>query len=227
MDPCSAFDDGLGGFLPLSEADLPVRPAVARVRGHRPGADQPDGDGRGRLRGQADPARPLPPLAARRGRGAAGACAAGARRAPGDRDHPRPRRRRPSGRPRRMAALELATQGLAAAWPLGSSLRSLPRAVGAPRAARVVPRRPLPGPAPRRALPRDVPGQHRHPELHRPPGQRRPSRHHRGHPARQPAAADLRPGLPGAVRVRLRARRQRRRRLHPAAEGQGGRALPR
>ena len=81
--------------------------------------------------------------------------------------------------------------------------------------------------APRGALPPHVPGEHRHPELHGPPRPRRLPRDHRGDQARQPAAADLRPGLPGAVRVRLRPRRQRRRRLHPADEGQGGRAVPR
>ena len=122
QDALLVFDDGLGGFLPLSEADLLVRAAVFRVRGHRPGAVHADGDGRGRVRRQADRTCALPPLAARRRRRGTGARAAGARRAPvteitiG------------RGEPGHLAALddvalELATQGLAAAWPLGSSLR--------------------------------------------------------------------------------------------------------
>ena len=102
----------------------------------------------------------------------------------------------------------------------------LPRAVGESRSARV-----LPGGAvlraPGRALPRHVSGQHRHPELHRSHRSRRLSSGDRGHEARQPAAADLWPGLPRAVRIGVRSRRQQRRRVHPADEGQGGRALPR
>ena len=99
QDAVLVFDDGLGGFLPLSEADLSCEPLSLGVRGHRPGAVQPDGDGRGRVRRQADPARALSPLAARRRRSGAGARLAGARRAPGDRDHPRPRRARATSPP--------------------------------------------------------------------------------------------------------------------------------
>ena len=102
----------------------------------------------------------------------------------------------------------------------------LPRAVGASRPARV-----LPGGAvlraPGRAVSRHVSGQHRHPELHRSHRPWRLPGGDRGHQARQPAAADLWPGLPRAVRIGLRSRRQQRRRVHPADEGQGGRALPR
>ena len=215
------------GRLPAAVRGGPlVRSPVVRVRRHRPGAVQPDGDGRGRVRRQADRACALPSLAPRRRRGGrVGAPAAGARRAPDKRDHPRPRRARPSRRPRRGGA-RAHRPGAGGGLAARQLPAPLPRAVGAARAARVLPRGALPG-AQRGALPPHVSGQHRHPELHGPPRSRRLSRHDRGHPARQPAAADLRPGLPGAVRIRLRARRQQRRRLHPAAEAQGGRALPR
>ncbi|MCK7577580.1 MAG: hypothetical protein MZV65_18425 [Chromatiales bacterium] len=220
------FDDGLGGFLPLSAADLSCEPLSLASAGIVPApstlmvmaegvcvvkqtrralyrhwqlADGEEASVRGLL---ARAARLVAEITLGRG------------------ELP------PSRRARRRWRMELATQGLAAAWPLGSSLRyyreqwerhvrreSCPEGLCLERRAR--------------ALPRHLSGQHRHPELHGPPRPWRLSRHHRGHPARQPAAADLRPGLPGAVRICLRARRQRRRRLHPADEGQGGRALPR
>ena len=67
-DALLVFDDGMGGFLPLSASDLVMRPAVSRVGGRRPGAVHPHGHGGGRLRRQADRARGLPALAARRRR---------------------------------------------------------------------------------------------------------------------------------------------------------------
>ena len=202
-----------------------LRPADSRVRGNRPGAVHPHGCGRGHVRRQADRARALSTLAARRWRSGAGARVARARRASRNRDHPWPRRGRTSRRPGRSGprALHTGAGGGVAARQLPAPL---PRAVGAPRPAGVLPGGALPFAA-GGALPQHVSGQHRHSELHRPPGPRRLSLDHRGDPARQPAAADLRPGLPGAVRIRLRARRQQRGRLHPAAEGQGRRALPR
>ena len=128
QDAMLVFDDGLGGFLPLSQADLVVQSALAGVGGNYPGAVHPDGDGRQRLCRQADPPRALSPLATRRRR--------------------RPRRGEVASvrgllvRAARLVteltlgrgeaghlvaldevALELAAQGLAAAWPLGSSLR--------------------------------------------------------------------------------------------------------
>ena len=224
QDAVLVFDDGLGGFLPLSKADLSCDPLSFASAGIIPapsslmvmaeGVCVVKQTGRALYRhwqlaeGEAAPVRALLARAARLvteitlGRGDAAHLAA-----------------------LDEVALELATQGLAAAWPLGSSLRYYRAAVGKPCPARVLPRGALPG-AQCGALPPHVSGQHRHPELHGPPRSRRLSRHHRGHPARQPAAADLRPGLPGAVRIRLRARRQQRRGLHPAAEGQGGRTLP-
>ncbi len=83
QEPVLVFDDGLGGFLPLSEGGPIVRAAVSRVRGHPPGAVQPDGDGRGRVRCQADQTCALSLLAARRRRSGTGAGAAGAGGAPG------------------------------------------------------------------------------------------------------------------------------------------------
>ena len=56
-------------------------------------------------------------------------------------------------------ALELAAQGLAAAWSLGQLIALLSRSVGKPCPARVLSRRDLPG-APRGALPRYVSGKH-------------------------------------------------------------------
>ena len=97
--------------------------------------------------------------------------------------------------------------------------------MGKPCPPRVLPRGAVPA-TPRSAVPQHLPGEHRHPELHGPPRPRRLPRDDRGHPARQPAAAGLRPGLSGALRIGLRARRQGRRGVHPAAQGQGGRALP-
>ena len=84
QDPVLVFDDGLGGFLPLSAADVSCEPLVARVRGRHPGAVHPDGDGRGRVPAAPDAPRALPALAARRQRRrGTGAPPAGARRAPG------------------------------------------------------------------------------------------------------------------------------------------------
>ena len=224
QDPVLVFDDGLGGFLPLSAADLSCDPLSFAAAGIIPapsslmvmaeGVCVVKQTRRALYRhwqladGEAAPVRALLARAARLvteitlGRGEAGHLAA-----------------------LDELALELAAQGLAAAWPLGSSLRyyraqweSHVRRESCPEGLCLV----------RNAAPchQHLSGQHRHPELHRPPRSRRLSRHHRGHPARQPAAAGLRPGLPGAVRIRLRARRQQRRGLHPAAEGQGGRTLP-
>ena len=45
LDAVLVFDDGLGGFLPLSAGAPFVRAAVFRIRGHHPGAIQPDDDG--------------------------------------------------------------------------------------------------------------------------------------------------------------------------------------
>ena len=192
-----------------------VRAAVLRGRGHHPGAVQPHGDGRRHVRRQADRARALSTLAARRWRSGAGARVARARRASRDRDHPRPRRGRTSRRPGRSGPRTLRT-GAGSRLAAGQLPAPLPRAVGTPCPARVLPGGALPA-APCRALPQHVSGQHRHPELHRPPRPRRLSLDHRGDPARQPATADLRPGLPGALRIGLRARRQQRGRLHPTA----------
>ena len=220
------FDDGLGGFLPLSQADLPCDPLSFAAAGiaPSPASLMVMADGvcvvkqtrRALYRhwqlaeGEAPAVRGLLARAARitteitLGRGDAGHLAA-----------------------LDDLALELTTQGLAAAWPLGSSLRHF-RAQWEQHVRREsCPEGAVPGPAePHRTLPQHLPGQHRHPQLHGPPGPWRLPRHDRGHPPRQPAAADLRPGLPGAVRIGLRARQQRRRRVHPAAEGHGRRALP-
>ena len=62
------------GRLPAALRSGPVvRSAVVRVRGHHPGAVQPDGDGRRRVCRQADPPCALSPLAACRRRSAASA----------------------------------------------------------------------------------------------------------------------------------------------------------
>ena len=111
QDPVLVFDDGLGGFLPLSEADVSCRPLSLASAGidpvpstlmvmaegacvlrqtrralyrHWQLADNAEGD-------------PVRPLLARAG-------------APGGRDHARPRRRRPS-RALDEVALELARRG--------------------------------------------------------------------------------------------------------------------
>ena len=223
-DAVLVFDDGLGGFLPLSKADLSCDPLSFASAGIIPapsslmvmaeGVCVVKQTGRALYRHWQIAEGETAPV-----RRAAGAC-----RAPGDRDHPRPRRRRASRRPRRIGA-RTRHAGAGGRLAAGQFPALLPRAVGKPCPARVLPRRAVPD-TQCGALPQHVSGQHRHPELHGPPRSRRLSRHHRSHPARQSAAAGLRPGLPGAVRIRLRARRQQRRRLHPAAEGQGGRTLP-
>ena len=46
QDALLVFDDGLGGFLPLSQAEPRVQRAFARVGGNYPGAVHPAGDGR-------------------------------------------------------------------------------------------------------------------------------------------------------------------------------------
>ena len=116
------FDDGLGGFLPLSAADLSCEPLSLAAAGIVPapstlmvmaeGVCVVKQTGRALYRhwqlaeGEAAPVRGLLARAARLateitlGRGDAGHLAA-----------------------LDELALELATQGLAAAWPLGSSLR--------------------------------------------------------------------------------------------------------
>ena len=68
QDAVLVFDDGLGGFLPLSEADLSCDPHTFAAAGIVPAPVQPDGAGRGHVRRQADPPRALPPLAPRRRR---------------------------------------------------------------------------------------------------------------------------------------------------------------
>ena len=94
QDPMLVFDDGLGGFLPLSQADLSCDPLSLASAGIIPApstllvtAEAPLSSSR--------PAGTLSPLATRRRRRLAGACVrsrlAGTRRAPGDRAHPRPR----------------------------------------------------------------------------------------------------------------------------------------
>ena len=100
QDAVLVFDDGLGGFLPLSEADLSCEPLALAAAGIVPAPSTPDGDGPGRVRRQADRARAVSPLAAGRRRGGPRARPAGACRAPGHRDHARARRRRSPRRPR-------------------------------------------------------------------------------------------------------------------------------
>ena len=91
-DPVLVFDDGLGGFLPLSAADVIVPTAVARLRRRRTRAVHADGDGRGRVPCAPDAPRALPALAARRQpRRRSGAPPARPRRPPGGRAYARPR----------------------------------------------------------------------------------------------------------------------------------------
>ena len=121
-DAALVFDDGLGGFLPLSKADLPYEPLSLGSAGIAPvpsslmvvaeGACIVKQTGRAHYRhwqladGEAAPVRAVLARAARLateitlGRGQASQLTA-----------------------LDEIALELATQGLAAAWPLGSSLR--------------------------------------------------------------------------------------------------------
>ena len=177
------FDDGLGGFLPLSAADVSCRPLSLASAGvvpvpstlmvmaegacllrqtrralyrHWQLADNAEGD-------------PVRPLLARAGR-----LVAELTLGRGDAAHLRALDE---------VALELGAQGLAAAWPLGSSLRYYREQWEQSRPARV-----LPGGAvlraPGRALSRHVSGQHRHPELHRSHRSRRLSSGDRGHQAR-------------------------------------------
>ena len=92
QDPVLVFDDGLGGFLPLSAADVSCEPLSLASAGVVPAPQHPDGDGRGRVRAPPDGPRALSSLAAgRQRRRGIGPPPAGPRRAPGDRDHPRPR----------------------------------------------------------------------------------------------------------------------------------------
>ena len=225
-DAVLVFDDGLGGFLPLSAADLSCQPLALADAGIMPAPATLMVLAEGVCMVKQTRRALYRHWKLAEGEASAGAQLAGARCAADDRDHPRPRRRRPSGRPGRCGA---ATGGAGAGGRLAIDQLAalLPRAVGKPRAARV-----LPGgcvsrsAASYRPVPPNLPGQHRHPQLHRPPGARRLPRHDRGDPARQSPAADLRPGLPGAVRIGLRARRQQRGCLHPAAEGRGRRTLP-
>ena len=122
QDAVLVFDDGLGGFLPLSEADLSCEPLSLSSAGIIPapstlmvmaqGVCIVKATGRALYRhwlladGDAAAVRPLLARAARLtteitlGRGGAGHLAA-----------------------LDEVALELAVQGLAATWPLGSSLR--------------------------------------------------------------------------------------------------------
>ena len=182
-DPVLVFDDGLGGFLPLSAADVSCRPLSLASAGvvpvpstlmvmaegacllrqtrralyrHWQLADNAEGD---RVR----------PLLARAGR-----LVAELTLGRGDAAHLRALDE---------VALELGAQGLAAAWPLGSSLRYYREQWESSRPARV-----LPGGAvlraPGRAVSRHVSGQHRHPELHRSHRSWRLSRGDRGHQAR-------------------------------------------
>ena len=122
-DAVLVFDDGLGGFLPLSAADLSCAPLALADAGIIPSPSTLMVMAEGVCCRQANPPCALSPLAARRRRSRAGARIAGARRAPGDRDHPRTRRCLAISPSSTNMALELAAQGLAAAWPLGSSLR--------------------------------------------------------------------------------------------------------
>ena len=124
-DPVLAFDDGLGGFLPLSASDLPCDPLALAAAGIVPspsslmvmaeGVCLVKQTGRALYRhwqladGQAGPERALLARAAR--------LTAEISLGRGDADHLAALEE---------AALELATQGLAAAWPLGSSLRHFP-----------------------------------------------------------------------------------------------------
>ena len=225
-DAVLVFDDGLGGFLPLSAADLSCEPLSLASAGIVPAPSTPDGDGRGRLRRQADPARALPALAARRRR--RGLRCAGCWRAPRAWS---PRSRSAAARPpisprSTTMALELATQGLAAAWPLGSSLRyyreqwerhvrreSCPEGLCLERRAA-----PCHGTCPANI---DIPS----------------FMAHLGHGdyrstievIRRDNPLPLTCGLvcPAPCESACVRGGQRRRRLHPADEGQGGRALPR
>ena len=123
-------------------------------------------------------------------------------------------------------ALELSTQGLAGAWPLGSSLRHYreqwerhSRRESCPEGLCLSPRMaPCHSTCPANI---DIPSFIAH--LGRGDYRSTIEVIRRDNPL--PLTCGL--VLPGAVRVRLRARRQQRGRLHPAAEGQGGRALPR
>ena len=161
------FRRRLGRFPPAFRGGSDVRPAVARVRGNRARAFQFDGDGRGNVPRQADRPRALPALATCRWRRNAGARPARARRALDRGDQPRSRRRRA---PRRARRGRSGARGPGAGGRLAARQRvtPLPRTVGTPCPARVLPGGALPR-AQSRAVPQHVPGQHRHPELHRAP----------------------------------------------------------
>ena len=149
QDPVLVFDDGLGGFLPLSEADLSCEPLSLASAGIIPspstlmvmaeGVCMVKQTGRALYRhwqladNETSPVRGL----------------AGPSGPPGQRDQSRSRRRRPSGRPRRndpRAGRPGPGGGLAA----GQLPAPLPPAVGRPRPARVLPGRGVPRAARRR-----------------------------------------------------------------------------
>ena len=223
-DAVLVFDDGLGGFLPLSGADVSCEPLSFASAGIIPvpstlmvmaeGVCVVKQTGRALYRywqlaeGEAKPVRGLLARAARLvteitlGRGALDHLVA-----------------------LDEIAIELATQGLAGAWPLGSALRyyrdqweqharreSCPEGMCLQRKAA-----PCHATCPANI---DIPSFVAH------LGQRRLSIHHRGHPTGQPAATHMWPRVPGAVRVCVCARRQQRCRLHPPPESQSSRALP-
>ena len=182
QDAVLVFDDSLGGFLPLSKADLSCEPLSFASAGIRPapsslmvmaeGVCVVKQTRRALYRhwqladGEEATVRALLARAARLvteitiGRGEAGHLVA-----------------------LDELALELATQGLAAAWPLSSSLRYYREQWESHVRREILPGRALPG-AQCGALPQHVSGQHRHPELHGLPWSRQLSCHYRGHPAR-------------------------------------------
>ena len=170
-DAVLVFDDGMGGYLPLSRADLSCEPLSLAAAGIVPspstlmvmaeGVCVVKQTGRALYRywkladGEAAPLRGLLARTARLvteitlGRGNASHLAA-----------------------LDELVLDLSTQGLAAAWPLGSSLRYYRSQWESHVRREFLPGRDMPG-AQCRALPSNLSGQHRYPEFHRPHRTRR------------------------------------------------------
>ena len=123
QDAVLVFDDGLGGFLPLSKADLSCEPLSFASAGIIPAPSSLMVMAEGVCIVKQTRTCALSLLAARRRRSGTGAGVAGARRAPGEPRSPLAAASLAISSHSTKLALELATQGLAAAWPLGSSLR--------------------------------------------------------------------------------------------------------